>query len=273
MRTTQVIQTLVVAMLLFTAACSGGAESPASQEESAPAAPSSQGSEMPDAAGSTEGSPVASESSEPGGSLTSPNCEELSGDASGMTCTTSVFAPQLSFTLPEGWESESEFPYSSSYLKDGEGDVVPYLGFNRVPKVYEYGAEGSEPQVVDAPGDVTGMVSYLADLPGTEATEPQDVTVDGRDAVQIDFTVQDPPQVPLHEECGPAPEGVFAFTSGRHPCDLYFFPTGAGVRAVVLDVSDGRGPLVIALEFPPEQRNQVYEEFSTIIESLAIETG
>lgn len=254
----------LAAVLMLVTACSASSETGAEEASSAAApaetAPSQAATPMPDASASAA-------SSEPGQDVdaSGPVCEPA-GDGA-QQCTTTVFEPELSFTLPAGWQPEPTFPDtagSTAYVKEGDADFPPYLGFNRVEQVWEY-RDGQPPEPVEAPED---MVGYLSELPGTTAGETEPVTVAGREATQLDITTDQAPDEAPTEECGgPPPPGVFIFYAG--PCMGYFLPPGEAVRFVVVEMDDG-APLIIVMETPPSDREESFADLQEILESLAI---
>jgi hypothetical protein len=254
-------------VLVLTGACTGSDETgaqEASPEVTPPAvAPSEPSPPAPDESASAAGS-------EPGQDVqaNAPVCEPVDGGA--QQCTTTVFEPELSFTLPPGWQPEPAFadtPDSTSYVKDSDADIVPYLGFSRVQQVWEYRG-GQPPEPVEAPDD---MVTFLSELPGTTASAPESVTVAGRDATQLDITTEEAPSEVPTEECGgPPPPGVFIFYFG--PCLGYFLPPGEVVRVVVVEM-DGGPPMIITMEAPPSEREETFDDLQQILQSLTIGTA
>lgn len=263
------IRMCLVVVLGLTAACSGGDDTAAEEASSRSGAPSAAASAPPSAAPEDAASATSTEMPNQDIAGNAPHCE-AAGDGA-QQCTTTVFEPELSFTLPAGWMPESTFadsPISTAYVKDAEGAVTPYLGFTRVTRVFEYAGGGAPPEPAPAPDDLVG---FLADLPGTTASDPESVTVDGRDATQVDITTDEAPTEAPTEECGgPPPDGVFIFYFER--CLGFFLPPGEAVRFVVVEMDAGP-PMVVSMEAPPSDRDQVFGELDEILQSLTIGTA
>lgn len=258
------VRVLLALLLVLTAACTGSGTTDAQEASpeavSSAAPPPEPSSPEPDESASAVGS-------EPGQDVqaNAPVCKPA--DDESQQCTTTVFDPELSFTLPPGWQPEPTFadtPNSTAYVKESDADIVPYLGFSRVDQVWEY-RDGQPPEPVEAPGV---MIAYLSDLPGTTTGEPESVTVAGRDATQLDVTTEEAPSEVPTEECGgPPPPGVFIFHFG--PCMGYFLPPGEVVRFVIVEMDQG-APLVITMESPPSERAETFDDLQQILQSLTI---
>lgn len=269
MHVTRIVGLLVALLLLVAAACSQGAESTATDEAASPAAQDDASADPTTDAGSEP----AADATEPSEAVPAPqvtDCRPASGDEGAQECTTTVFEPQLSMTLPEGWvpdRQSGESPMSASFYQEVDADIAPYVGFNRVPKVYEYPADGGTPEIVDAPDD---MVAFLSDLPGVEATEPEPTMVAGREATQLDLTIADPPEAAPEGDCGgPPPPGIFVFNFNDE-CIAYYFPPDAEVRVLVVELDGEVEPLIIAMEYGAELRDEALADLDAILSSLQI---
>ena len=162
----------------------------------------------------------------------------------------------VTFTLPAGWTNNGW-----GVIK---GDPIFGLIFMNVANIYT----DSCPSVqVDPPvgPTVDDLASAWANLPGFDATAASDVTVDGYDGKQIEFTVPDYNE----DECRDGRYGIFqeAGFAGRGP-NYWAQAPHQYLRVWILDVDGTR--LVIGAGYFPNTSQQDRTELNEILDSIQI---
>lgn len=100
--------------------------------------------------------------------------------------------PAVTFIVPDGWESDTSGVYKAGPDRDfnhlGVGAVA--VSFTEVSNIY---TDPCQWVLVDPPvgPTVDDLISAWANVPGFNATAAIDVTVDGYNGKQIEFTVPD----------------------------------------------------------------------------------
>jgi hypothetical protein len=167
---------------------------------------------------------------------------------------------RLTFTLPEGWQNNGWFVLKS--------DSSPFFGVvldNRVANTFSDPCHWVE---LDPPlgPSVDDLVAAFASVPDLNATDPTDVTIDGYDGQEIEFTVPDFAE----DECI---DGWFAMWqnpgfAGQGP--NYVSPANAHHRLWILDVDGTR--LVIGGSSFPDTSEQDLDDLETILDSIQIDS-
>ena len=191
-----------------------------------------------------------------------PASSEVTATAPEPTIGTSTVGDvRLTFTVPDGWENNGWFVLKS--------DSDPFFGvvLDRVGNIFSDPCQWVELDPQPGPS-VDDLVAAFASVPDLNATEPTDVTVDGFDGQEIEFTVPDFNE----DECidgwfamwqderhaGPGPQGP-----------NYVSPPNAHHRLWILDVDGTR--LVIGGSRFPDTSQQDLDDLDTILNSIQID--
>lgn len=178
---------LLVLVSLVLAACSGTPEASAvADTDSTPLA-------APTNSQSVEPEPTREDSGPP----SFPPCEEgavCGGPAAGEFTSTSTGAT-ITFTVPDdGWQGQQDLDGAgfAIFREDGGG----YAGISVTSFSGEVFAQScnSFDDVVQIENSTEAFMAWIREREGITASEPADVTVGGRPALQVDVTIELPPE-------------------------------------------------------------------------------
>ena len=191
-----------------------------------------------------------------------PASSEVTAPAPEPTIGTSIVGDvRLTFTVPDGWENNGWF-----VLKSDSGPIFGVV-LDRVGNIFSDPCQWVELDPQPGPS-VDDLVAAFASVPALNATEPTDVTVDGFDGQEIEFTVPDFTEDECIEGCfamwqderhaGPGPQGA-----------NYASRPNAHHRLWILDVDGTR--LVIGGSWFPDTSQQDLDDLDTILNSIQID--
>ena len=186
----------------------------------------------------------------------------------GIDYTTTRFTPPLTLRVESGaWRTDfpEDSDIASMALVADESFNLAGVGVHRIEKVAdpEKGAV-TVSDAVDAPDD---YIQWLADHPRLKASEPKEVTVDGRKGRQIEVTPKSFPKkqpVPCKTEPPNLPCVVLYF-AGAEP--FWYYESGR-VRFTGIDVGDEQ--IVIEQLVDPKERFDeiASEHLDAVVESM-----
>jgi hypothetical protein len=209
--------------------------------------------------------PTAADTSEPTLSTTAPPTPTEATATVGPGTGTGYFAgsaPEVpvTFTMPAGWESDGPF------VSKSDAEPTRGLVFMNVSNLY---ADGCQWKLVDPPPGPTvdDLASVYANLPELGATPARDVTVDGFEGKQIQFTIPDYNE----NECKEGTFGIFQVGSnpaGDTAPNLWSQAPKQQNKLWILDVDGTR--LVILAGYPPNISAQDRTDLDGILSTIQI---
>jgi len=235
---------MIASLAVFAAACQGGAAGP-----TATAGPSA--SEAPGSTGTATAEPTSAlpiDLPRPTDIPTDGSCEQehvcLGLLEPGTTYTTTEFAAQFSFTVPEaGWQNRVDAGHTIQLLPIAvPGDVVVFFPDPRATDAlgqYEAGIGSS----------VQDLATWLAANPLLDVTPATAVTVGGLTGLRMDVRLADkthnsgptdcPVQACLVYFAGSDPESWSYGVAGSGAQRIYLLTRPEGVVAIIVDSWDG----------------------------------
>ena len=169
----------------------------------------------------------------------------------------------VTFALPPGWETSD-----GVFILKSDADIAFGVAFYDVANIY---ADPCQWVLLDPPvgPTVDDLVSALANAPAFDATAAHDITVDGFEGKQIEFTVPDYDE----DECRDGRFGLwkedspFGVRNGDAP-DLWAQAPGQHNRVWILDVDGTR--LTILAGYLPNTSAQDRADLDEILGSIRI---
>jgi hypothetical protein len=167
---------------------------------------------------------------------------------------------RLTFTLPDGWDNNTWFV--------AKANSDPIFGAILTPVANIFSDPCQWVEVDPPPGPtVDDLVAAIASVPALDAAEPTDITVDGFDGKQIEFTVPDYPE----DDCKFGKFALFQDNADQAGQGPGYWAQGpyAHHRLWILDVDGTR--LVIGGTYFPDTSQQDLDDLNTILNSIQIE--
>jgi hypothetical protein len=157
---------------------------------------SSEAADTPDASVADTTSPESqeSDSAPPPVSCFNPHGGECLGPLEAGTYETSVFAPALRYSVPQGWVNAEDLPgnfwlYRSVDSQDGleGGSYIGVYSGIRASSASDDCAEEAEADVGTSPEE---LAAWFRSRPGLRVTRPKQVEVGGLDGLAVDITLR-----------------------------------------------------------------------------------
>lgn len=178
------------------------------------------------------------------------------------TYQTSTFAPQLTYTVPDGWTNDEDLPgnfliFMEQDPQDGAlgGSYLGIFQNVRAPAV----------NCDEVPQDGVGttakeLVAWYQTVPGLIVSEPQHVTVGGLSGIQIDLSIE-----PGANTCRFDIYNGLPAIIGNGVSSLYHVVLNElDLRLVILDWHKGN----VTLEITNLKKQHSAEEFRTILQPI-----
>jgi hypothetical protein len=173
--------------------------------------------------------------------------------------------PKVLVTLPEGWANDDGWIVGPI---EPAGYVTGLLLWD-VVDVYAHPCQWQGPRVHPGP-TVDDLVAALVAQPLRNATEPDDVTINGYHGKRLEWSVPDDADFTDCDVRDPGGEPTFeSWTATGWSSDRYQQGPGQVDRLWIIDVDGAR--LVIDAQFMPEATEQQVVELMEVVESLRFE--
>jgi hypothetical protein len=224
------------------------------------------------------GSTLASTPSESGGGTSmpesgasegcpSPHGGDCLGELGAGTYSTSVFAPSITYTVPDGWTNLEDLPGNFLLVRLADPVVDPQFELQNFFGIYrdvlapmQTCDEGADPSVGMSAREFT---AWLAGLPELVSTDPEPVSVGGLDGYVVDVTSGE-----MDTWCPELPPIVPVLVGGGVSSLHHVVFEGATERIYVLDYEDGNVVIEVG-QVPGETSFEEYvEAVQPIIDSL-----
>lgn len=178
----------------------------------------------------------------------------------------------LTYTVPAGWVNLDDWP-DFFHLQPAGASAGAGIGIVRDAVAPSDEDPCSETASGTVGEDAESIANWIATAPGVVATDPVALTVSGRDAWRVDFSM-DPKWTnvcPLFGDGRPgrtmlvdraAGEG---FASSLNP--------GQRSRYYLIDVGNGRAIVVMIEALTPDEYDGLVDEATTIVESFELDPG
>ncbi len=172
-------------------------------------------------------------------------------------------AERFTFTVPDGWKTESDTFITKNGEEPGEVLLTPWVVSHVFRDACQW--EGYR-NLVDVGTTVDELVSALEDQEGRQASSPTDVTLGGFPAKRIELTV------PADLDTATCTDGNLRYWPGPGPDMSSGFccnPPGNTDAVYVVDVDGNR--LVVVARHYPDSSMEDRAELQAIVDSIEID--
>jgi hypothetical protein len=176
----------------------------------------------------------------------------------------------LTYTVPDGWVNVEDWPtYFALAPENAPGETALYVWSDIVAA----GDPCAQTKATGVGESARELATWVAGLSGVDASAPEQVTIGGLDAWQLDVSLNRSYSKTCDEAGGFVAKGLFTDHATAEGFGWVLTPD-AHLRVHFADLGDGRAlAVVIQSDQPSAYYDTFLAEATTIVESFAISPG